>query len=193
MILVLATFFANASLSDDLIAAKRRFLPVDEAEVWSGVGRLNARGGFCTAALIRPDTLLTAAHCIADAASRTVADPSEIRFIAGCRDSYNIGIVLAKSVNIYPGYFATGASNNERQVRTDVAKIMLRRPIPDVVAFRVADTPSVGAEVALLSYSRNRQSRLSIQTLCRTRGRKTEFLELDCRSAPGARIGKRAP
>ncbi len=46
LILGLAAFFATNAVADDPVAAKRRFLPVDEAEEWSGVGRLNAKGFF---------------------------------------------------------------------------------------------------------------------------------------------------
>lgn len=168
-------------------AAERRYTTDAEADAWRAVGLVDWRGkGRCTGALIRPDVVLTAAHCVADAATRTVAPPSAIKFIAGRKGNFNIGVVQAKSVSIHPGYFAAGANYNERQIRTDVARITLIRPIPDVEAFRVAYTPAVGAEVALLSYSQGRQDRLSIQTPCRIRDRKTEFLELDCTSTPGA-------
>lgn len=168
-------------------AAERRYATDAEADTWRAVGLVDWRGkGRCTGALIRPDVVLTAAHCVADAASRTVAPPGEIRFIAGRKGNFNIGVVGAKSVNVHPGYFATGASYTERQVRTDLARITLIRAIPDVDAFRVAYTPAVGADVALLSYSQGRQNRLSIQTPCRIRDRRTEFLELDCTSTPGA-------
>lgn len=181
-VLVLALLIAAPS-----DAAERRYTTDAEAEAWRAVGLVDWRGrGRCTGALIQPDVVLTAAHCVADAASRTIAPASAIRFIAGRRGNFNIGVVAAKSISVHPGYFATGASYGEQQVRLDVARIKLVRAIPDVDAFRVAYTPPVGAEVALLSYSQNRQSRLSIQTPCRIRNRKTEFLELDCTSTPGA-------
>ncbi len=174
-------------ISAPLNAAERRYATDAEAEAWRAVGLVDWRGkSRCTGALIRPDVVLTAAHCVADVASRTVAPASAIKFIAGRRDNFNIGVVGAKSVSVHPGYFATGARYGERQVRTDIARITLIRPIPDVDAFRVGYTPAIGAEVALLSYSQGRQNRLSIQSPCRIRDRKTEFLELDCTSSPGA-------
>ena len=181
-VLALLLFFAGPAE-----AAERRYTTDAEAEAWRAVGLVDWRGrGRCTGALSRPDVVLTAAHCVADAASRTVAPANAIRFIAGRRGNFNIGVVRAKSVNVHPGYFATGANYGERQVRTDLAKITLIRPIAGVEAFRVAGTPAIGAEVALLSYSQNRQNRLSIQAPCWIKDRKTEFLELDCTSSPGA-------
>ena len=60
------------------------------------------------------------------------------------------------------------------------------RPITGVSPLRVDYTPSVGAEVMLLSYSEGRQNQLSIQSPCHITDRRTEFLELDCHSSPGA-------
>ena len=181
---VFAMAFMLAAPGD---ASERRYTTDEEAEAWRAVGLVDWRGkGRCTGALIRPDVVLTAAHCVADAALRTVAPAKDVRFIAGRNGDFNIGVVGAKSIAVHPGYFATGANYGERQIRTDVARVTLVRPIPDVDAFRVAYTPAVGADVALLSYSQNRQSRLSIQSPCRIRDRKTEFLELDCISSPGA-------
>ena len=67
-VLVLALLIAAQS-----DAAERRYTTDAEAEAWRAVGLVDWRGrGRCTGALIQPDVVLTAAHCVADAASRTI-------------------------------------------------------------------------------------------------------------------------
>ena len=61
--LVLTTVTATAENSGLKTLAKSGL-----REIWSAVGRLTLDGGqgFCTASLIAPDIVLTAAHCLYD-------------------------------------------------------------------------------------------------------------------------------
>jgi Trypsin len=47
------------------------------------VGRVNHDGGFCTGALIAPDRVLTAAHCLWDPRQRQLVRPGKLHFLAG--------------------------------------------------------------------------------------------------------------
>lgn len=51
---------------------------------WRAVGRLNSRlGGHCTATVIAPNRVLTAAHCLWNKRTRAYLPPQSLHFVAG--------------------------------------------------------------------------------------------------------------
>jgi protease YdgD len=160
----------------------------NEATQWRGVGVLSMDGGVCTGALIAPDLVLTAAHCVADFKRKTIMKPSQITFYAGLRNRKSAAVRGATRVSIHPGYFAAKGGYSEARIRTDVAQIRLDAPIAsaDAQTYRISYTPDIGSRIALVGYSGDRLKRVSVQAPCRLVERKTEFLRSSCLSEPGA-------
>lgn len=186
LILGVAAFLATKAVADDLAAAKRRFLPVDEAGKWSGVGRLNAKGGFCTAALIGPDTLLTAAHCIFDRATNRPIPLREMHFVAGSRKGYhtaNRRVVFARAHPDWSGYHGEGV-----RVSGDIAVVKLESPVTRIEgrSYVVGVSPDEGDDVVLLSFGRDRADALSIQEPCQVIDRYQRTASLNCDVTYGA-------
>jgi len=96
---------------------------------WEGVGRLNFAGqSFCTGALIAPDLVLTAAHCLFDSETGRAYRPGEIEFLAGWRNgraNAESGIVRA----IAHPKFEFEAPERSNRVANDLALLQLAKPI----------------------------------------------------------------
>jgi len=88
LFLLLSFFLAPfASAQDDM--PLRRLLGADEAKAWQAVGRINMEGaGFCTGALIAPDLVLTAAHCMYFKRTGKPIPANKIHFLAGWRKGW---------------------------------------------------------------------------------------------------------
>ncbi len=155
---------------------------------WEAVGRLDIgdRGGNCSAALIAPQLVLTAAHCILSRRGRE--DPTEIVFHAGYRDGETIASVRVARAVVSEGINPAGDDITEF-LRHDIALLELEEAIPSTTAspYAVAGSHGKGAQVTVVSFGASRMNAASRQSGCE---QVEEFMygimAFDCAGEPGS-------
>jgi len=156
---------------------------LDGARGWEAVGRIDIVGkGFCTGALIAPDLVLTAAHCMFDEGSNgEPVDPSRIEFLAGLRGGRPEATRSIRNAVIHPSYISTDEASAE-SVRYDVALLQLDRPIRSsrVIPFEVSTSARHGTAVGVVSYAQDREEAPSLQERCNVIGENSGVLYMDC-------------
>ena len=154
----------------------------EEGRVWQAVGRLDIGGaGFCTGAMIAPDLVLTAAHCLYEKRTGRRIAPESIEFLAGWRNGRASADRQVRRAVIHPDYVFDAAVSPER-VRNDVALLELQRPIRNttVFPFRTASRPGMGERVGVVSYARGREDAPSLQEVCSVMARQQGMLVMSC-------------
>lgn len=166
----------------------RKLLTADEAKAWQAVGRINMKGaGFCTGALIAPNLVLTAAHCMYHPVTGVMLKPTEIEFLAGLRSGRAVAQRRARRVVVHKGY-ASGRDVKINKVSSDIAIVELELPITTnaIKAFELHSRPKVGDEVKVVSYAQDRAEVPSIEEPCQVLGFDPRALVLTCNVDYGA-------
>lgn len=144
------------------------------------VGRVDIEGGgFCTGALIAPDLVLTAGHCVLNRDQSPV--PAErIRFRAGLANGTALADSAVARTIVDPAYRSLDPAPPEMIAR-DVALLQLAEPIPTaLISPLTVARPGNGDEVSVVSYAMGRDEVLSWQRLCHVVGRQDQLIAMDC-------------
>ncbi|MDW4549949.1 trypsin-like peptidase domain-containing protein [Defluviimonas sp. D31] len=149
---------------------------------FEAVGRVEIGAqGYCTGALIAPDLVLTAAHCLRGGSSDEAPDIAGMRFRAGLRDGVAVAESgVARAVG-HPRYDPANPKDLD-SVRHDVALLELAEPIPAATAapFAIARLGNQVRQIDVVSFAKGRDAALSWQDGCRVVGRDVGLIAFDC-------------
>lgn len=154
----------------------------DAVRGWQGVGRLLlGERGLCTAALVAPRLIVSAAHCLYDRETGARLPDALLTFEAGWRLGRAEAYRGVSRTVVDPDYVYSGGDAIER-IGHDLALLELDRAIalPRLQPFRAGPPPAPGASVTVVSYAQDRAEAPSIERDCPALGRQGLALILGC-------------
>jgi protease YdgD len=181
--LVAAMFWTSVAIADSPLVGLNR---IEQASPWKAVGRLDSNGGYCTATLIAPNLVLSAAHCTFDAQGAPLSAKDFI-FRAGFRN----GRVEAerKVVQIArPEGYHQRNDDWATRIANDVVLLRLAGPIATHVIspFVIEPRRLNQGEVSVVSYGRGRDNLPSLQQTCTVLNNYRGMMTMDCNTTFGS-------
>jgi protease YdgD len=148
---------------------------------WGSVGQVNVAGYRrrieCTGALIAPDAVITAAHCVLDPWHHKPFPLKDIHFLAGVRGSHWLGHSTAKCLHFMPDYEFAG-----QPLSKDVVLITLNDSLDQVAPLQLDRDAPHGPDIVLVAaaYAANRRYVLTAQFGCHLLTQHRDLWRTDC-------------
>ncbi|MEM8554119.1 MAG: trypsin-like serine protease [Pseudomonadota bacterium] len=163
----MALVLCLALLGSALWAQDVPMLSAEDHGDWQAIGRLNVAGynkrRTCTAALIAPDTVLTAAHCVVFPDGRPIPERL-LRFVPGWFRGDYAALGLVTKVTGADA-FAEGLSRGQTPIPRDTAVLTLTDPIEGIPPLTTSDVKT-SLPVRILGYRHDRPHALSDSGPC---------------------------
>ena len=162
------------------------FAAAAELPPMAGVGVLVRDGkADCSAVLIAPDLVVTAAHCIAGKTLEAEGGDSQIQFRTGAYPGHQPFEQDAATLMPHPLYLTAKIAFNQ-PMSSDIALIGLAAPIPASVAMPIAWGRALGDETKALvaSYPGGLGSRAR-ERICPVTETSGSLVRLTCKVIPG--------
>ena len=184
IVAVPAFTYVSVLLTDNIGSGPHREIVDINAYPWSSIGKVGAAGHHCTAAVIGPNEILTAAHCLYMISAierrslwseRRFLPPAQIHFLLGYvkKGEYRVHRIASR-YTISPTYVPPKIENQQVEIEAgnaDWAVVYTDEPFPpDVRPLRLATTtPSVGTAVKMGGYPAERLHMMTADPHCRIR------------------------
>ncbi|MEM7642485.1 MAG: trypsin-like peptidase domain-containing protein [Pseudomonadota bacterium] len=179
-LLCMQTAMAGQAIPAPVQVAMRTSAPIPDPIF--AVGRLDIGDlGFCTATVVGPSLILTAAHCLFDDDTKHAIDIDGLVFRAGLRADAEQARRHVRRAVIHPDYVHTGVPTPDA-VAADLALLELDRPLDRHVVrpLPVKGQLEEGDAVDLISYARLREDAPTRQEGCSVLTRGPDILVLTC-------------